>query len=196
MNTLKYLSVIIALLLIATAGLAQEQPMKQEHMMAQHGQMSMMERHEHMMAVMRDSTMMHMMMDSIATNHHMRTMMLQKMMQHVKSDTLRMMHMSRTMLQDKDMRSMMRRMMRGKPQMSERDNPDLIVKYKKQAKAVDIKQMESQIGLTKVKEVPELNMHFYKIQSKKSVDEAIEACQKESFVEYAEPNKKYKAQKK
>ena len=50
--------------------------------------------------------------------------------------------------------------------------------------------------MEQVKVIKELNLRVFKITSGKSVEEVIEHCKKEPFVEYAEPNLKYKTMKK
>jgi len=42
--------------------------------------------------------------------------------------------------------------------------------------------------------MPALKVRVYKFSSPKSIKEIIESCGKQAFVEYAEPNRIYKAQ--
>jgi hypothetical protein len=50
------------------------------------------------------------------------------------------------------------------------------------------------LGLQQIKEIPALRLRVYKSTSPKSIKEIIESCNKQAFVEYAEPNRMYKAQ--
>ncbi len=72
---------------------------------------------------------------------------------------------------------------------------EIIVKFKAGAEEVQVKAMQSEIGLKQIKTIPELNLKVFKITSQKSLQEVIQACQKLSFVEYAEPNQQYRTQK-
>ena len=72
---------------------------------------------------------------------------------------------------------------------------EIIVKFKAGAEEVQVKAMQSEIGLKQIKTIPELNLKVFKITSQKSLQEVIQACQKMSFVEYAEPNQQYRTQK-
>lgn len=178
-------------------------------------------KHKQMMEMMQDSTMMNMMMDHMAKDDQMRMMMMSKMMEACKSDSSKMMGMCKMMMEDKDMHSMMMKMMEGgmKEQMSEsmekpkqgseheRHHPkqasaeravpnEVLVKFKPEAKETQIKSMASEVGMEQVKFIKELNLRVFKITSGKSVKEVIEHCQKEPYVEYAEPNLKYKTMKK
>lgn len=72
---------------------------------------------------------------------------------------------------------------------------EILVKFKPQVEDVQIRAMESKIGLQQIKTIPALNLRVFKIASQKSLQEVIEACQKMPFVEYAEPNQKYRTQK-
>ena len=72
---------------------------------------------------------------------------------------------------------------------------EILVKFKPGVDETQVKALEAEIGLEQVKTIPVLNLRVFKITSQKSLQEAIAACQKMSFVEYAEPNQQYRAQK-
>ena len=52
----------------------------------------------------------------------------------------------------------------------------------------------TQLGLMQIKTIPALNLGVFKITSKKSLQEVIQACQEMSFVEYVEPNQQFRTQ--
>ena len=72
---------------------------------------------------------------------------------------------------------------------------EILVKFKAGVEDSQVKAMQSEIGLEQIKTIPELNLRVFKITSQKSLQEVIQACQKMSFVEYAEPNQQYRTQK-
>lgn len=159
-------------------------------------------KHAQMMEMMKDSTMMKQMMEHIASDYHMRKMMMMQMMSSVKSDSSKMMDMCKMMMEDREMHGMMKKMMGGgmmgngmmknDMQTTEKAAPKIIVKFKPETEESQIKNMEMESGLEKIKEIPELNMKVYRITSTKSVEEVIEACQKHPFVEYAEADQEYR----
>ncbi|MFQ5707865.1 MAG: hypothetical protein ACE5HO_10475 [bacterium] len=183
MQRLTFAALLISLLLMPLAAMAQERKMHEGK------QMQMME-------MMKDSTMMSMMMERIAKDDHMRMMMMQKMMKSAKGDQARMMQMCKAMVEDKDMHAMMMKMMAGEKQATENAAQEVLVKFKPDTKEVQIKAMAEEIGMQQVKEIKELNVRVFKVTGQKSLKEVIEHCQKEPFVEYAEPNQTYKMQKK
>ncbi|MFQ5677407.1 MAG: hypothetical protein ACE5G1_16075 [bacterium] len=72
---------------------------------------------------------------------------------------------------------------------------EILAKLKAGAEDSQVKAMQSEIGLKQIKTIPELNLRVFKITSQKSLQEVIQACQRMSFVEYAEPNQQYRTQK-
>jgi len=72
---------------------------------------------------------------------------------------------------------------------------EILVKFKVGVEDSQVNAMQAEIGLQQIKTIPELNLRVFKITSKKSLQEVIQACQKMSFVEYAEPNQQYRTQK-
>jgi hypothetical protein len=54
--------------------------------------------------------------------------------------------------------------------------------------------MAAELGLQEIKEIQALHMRVYKSSSPKLTQEIVESCSKRAFVEYAEPNRMYKAQ--
>ena len=72
---------------------------------------------------------------------------------------------------------------------------EILVKFKAGVDESQVKALVSEVGLKQVKTIPELNLRVFKISSQKSLEEVIAACQEQPFVEYAEPNQKYRTQK-
>ena len=72
---------------------------------------------------------------------------------------------------------------------------EILFKFKAGAEDSQVKALQSEIGLEQIKTIPALNLRVFKITSQKSLQEVIQACQEMSFVEYAEPNQQYRAQK-
>ena len=68
-----------------------------------------------------------------------------------------------------------------------------MVKFKTAASQAQIDSLTKELGFEKVKEIPELNIKVYKLAPGMSMDEAIQKCQKNSCVEYAEPDYQVKA---
>ena len=208
MKALSVLTLSASLLVFfVTAATSQENQMDQK-------------KHKQMMEMMKDSTMVSMMMEHMAKDDHLRSMMMSKMMEACKSDTSKMMDMCKMMMEDKDMHSTMMKMMQsgnmgqmsdsmGKSQQESEHQQhhqkkesaesaaanEVLIKFKPGTKEAQIKSMASEVGMQQVKFIKELNLGVFKITSGKSVDEVIEHCQKEPFVDYAEPNLKYKTMK-
>lgn len=189
------LTLMVGLLVSVTTGFSQEGMMGGKQQMMGQNMQQQMDRHQQMMSMMGDSTLMHMMMDSIATNQNMRMTMLSQMMQSVQSDPTQMRQMVQTMMQNQEMRSIMMQMLGSQSSNSENAAREVIVKFKPGVKASQISEMEKTVGLKKVKDISALNMQVFEITSQKSVAEAIKDLQKEPFVQYAEPNQTYKANK-
>ncbi len=184
MKRLTLAALTTILLILAVVAMAQERKMDRR-------------KHVQMMEMMRDSTMVNMMMEHMAKDNHMREMMMQKMMQSAKGDEAKMMAMCKAMIEDKDVHSRMMKMMDGEKQTAESAAAnEILIKFKPDVKDGQIESMASEVGLEQVKVIKELNLRVFEITSGKSVDEVIEHCRKEPFVEYAEPNLTYKAMKK
>ncbi|NIR51725.1 hypothetical protein GWO43_24425 [candidate division KSB1 bacterium] len=210
MKQLTFLIMAVSLLSISQVSMAQKKPTDPT-------------KQKQTMEMMQDSTMMSMMMEHIAKDDHMRNMMMHKMMQSVKGDEAEMMEICKAMIADQDMHSMMMKMMKGDMGMMEPESMqkqdekegheqhhqgqgsetqtsdsgrEVLIRFKPDAKAVQIKAMSEDIGMQQVKEIKALNLRVFKITSDKSLDEVIEHCKQEPFVEYAEPNQTYKTQEK
>jgi len=69
----------------------------------------------------------------------------------------------------------------------------LIVKFKDTATQAEIDSFGVDIGLQKVKDIPELNIKVYKLVLGMSMDKAIQKCQKNPCVQYAEPDYQVRA---
>lgn len=72
---------------------------------------------------------------------------------------------------------------------------EILVKFKPGVQAEQVRSMAEEIGLQEVKAMPQLSLRVFRITSQKSLEQAIAACQKQPFVEYAEPNQEYRTQK-
>ena len=188
---MKHLIIFFAmsgLLLFSKNGLSQDR-----------GQMSGM--HMQMMEIMKDSSMMKMMMAHIASDDQMRKMMMHQMMASAKGDSSKMMDMCNMTMKDHAMHGMMMKMMdknmmssgimKGDMQTAENSAPEIIVKFKPGTAEAQIKEMEMEGGLERIKDIPGLNMKVYRVTAKTNVAEVIESCQKHPFVVYAETNQKY-----
>ena len=82
------------------------------------------------------------------------------------------------------------------PSVAEVESPkEILVKFKAGADDRQIRAMQSEIGLEQIKTIPALNLRAFRITSQKSLEAAIQACQRMSFVEYAEPNQQVRTQK-
>ncbi len=183
MKRLSFTAIIAILFVLNLAGLAQEKTIDRRPQ-------------THMLSMLKDSTMMDMMMKQIAKDDHMRMMMLHKMMQSAKGEKGKMMEMCNAMVQDKDLHSTMMKMMETETQTTENVGLEILVKFKPDVDEAQINSMSAEIGLQQIKEIRELNLRVFKITSKKSLIDVIAHCQKEPFVEYAEPNQQFKTQKK
>lgn len=180
MKQLTFSVLIINFLVFAVTGIAQEKKMDQKK------QAQMM---------MKDSTMLNMMMENIAKDDHLRVQMMQKMIQSAKGDQAEMAALCKAMVEDEDMHSLMMKMMGSEAQTTEGAAQEVLVKFKPDTGEDQIKAMASEIGMLQVKEIKALNIRVFKITSQKSLEEVIKHCERESFVEYAEPNQTYQTQK-
>ncbi|RMD60684.1 hypothetical protein D6833_09295 [Candidatus Parcubacteria bacterium] len=147
--------------------------------------------------VMQDSVLVEQVMEQVAGNEKLRLKMMRKMMDAVKSNDSDMMAMCKAMLGDEEMHRMMMKTMRQNMRSTRHRSAarEVLVKFKPDAKEAQIESLASEIGMQQVKVIKELRLRVFRITSDKSVKEVIEACQKEPFVEYAEPNQRYKTQK-
>jgi Fervidolysin N-terminal prodomain len=143
--------------------------------------MMMQQKHAQMMEMMKDSTMVNAMMDHIVSDSHLRTTMMRKLAEFAKTDA--------------SVMTEMHKMMQGESAAQTSAEKEVLIKFKPSVKSAQIKAMESEFGLQQIKEIPALNVRVYRITSTKTVKEVIENCGKHAFVEYAEPNYKYKTQK-
>ncbi len=107
-----------------------------------------------------------------------------------------MMGMCRMMMQNEGAHKMMMQMMGPEKKASAIDNaPEILVKFKQGIKDSQITAMSTNIGLQQIKEIKPLRLRVFRVTSGKSVQDVIKACQKEPFVEYAEPNRTYQTKK-
>lgn len=147
------------------------------------------------MELMKDSAMVKVMMDQIAANSHLRIMMMQKMIHHAKADSTGKMAMCKMMTDDKEMQASLTKLLHEQKQDSPSAAEEIIIKFNSEVKDVQVSALESEAGLKQIKVIPELNLRIFQITSSKSADEVIAICEKKPFVEYAEPNYKFKALK-
>jgi hypothetical protein len=99
------------------------------------------------------------------------------------------------MIEDEDMHSLMMEKIINETQTSEGEVGEVIIKFKPGTEEEQIKAMASRIGMFQVKEIKALNLLVFTIPSDKSMEEVIKHCEKETFVEYDEPNQTYRTQK-
>lgn len=137
--------------------------------------------HAQMMEMLKDSTLMSTMIDHIVSESRMRTMMMRKLAEFAKTDA--------------SVMTEMHKMMSGEGAAQASAEKEVLIKFKPGTKSTQIKAMESELGLKQIKEIPALHVRVYRITSAETVSEVIENCEKHAFVEYAEPNVKYKTQK-
>ena len=134
------------------------------------------QKRHHLMEMMKDSTMVNLIIEHIAKDEQLSMKMMSKLKEAGRSLTS-----TPTSAAQK--------------QKPSKDSAEVLVKFKPNTKEEQIKGMAEEIGMLEVKKIKELNLRVFKITSNKSVDEVIHHCQRESFVEYAEPNQSYKSKK-
>ena len=64
----------------------------------------------------------------------------------------------------------------------------IIVKFEAGTSQAAIDSLASDLGLQKVKDIPELFIKIYKLPPGMKIERAIEMCQKNQHVRYAEPD--------
>ena len=74
------------------------------------------------------------------------------------------------------------------PKTQNSSNNQIIIKFKPSVSQSKIDSLAKNWGLVQLKDIPELNLRVYKIESTKSVDDVIQKCSKDSNIVYAEPN--------
>lgn len=73
--------------------------------------------------------------------------------------------------------------------------PEILVKFKPGVDEAEIAALSAELGLEQVKVIAAIRLRVFKITSGKSVQEVISACEKQPFVEYAEPNQRVNIKK-
>lgn len=149
--------------------------------------------------MLKDSASVNMVMNNIAARPALRQVMMQKILHEIESDSAQTRAIWEAIMQNRNFRTMAMNLSqedaRVPEKASESKGPEIIVKFKPGTEQNKIKEMESEIGLRQVKEISALRMKVYQVISEKSINEAIVACQKKAFVEYAEPNQRLQTQK-
>ena len=69
----------------------------------------------------------------------------------------------------------------------------LIIKFKTTTSQSAIDSLTAEMGLQRVKDIPELNIKVYKLAPGMNMEKAIKKCQKNPHVEYAEPDYQVRA---
>ncbi len=72
---------------------------------------------------------------------------------------------------------------------------EVLVKFRPGTKAEQIEKLAAELGLEPIKEIAPLRIRVFRITSDRTLKDVLAACQKQPFVEYAEPNQKVGAQK-
>lgn len=67
---------------------------------------------------------------------------------------------------------------------------EILVKFKTGTRAAQIEKLVSELGLEQIKTIPALRLRVFSVISNKSLKDVVKACEKQPFVEYAEPNQK------
>lgn len=80
--------------------------------------------------------------------------------------------------------------LRVAPKRARNREREILVKFKQGTEETQIGKLASELGLQQIKTIPALRLRVFNVTSNKSLQEVIEACQKQTFVEYAEPNQK------
>ncbi|MFQ5675825.1 MAG: YncE family protein, partial [bacterium] len=73
--------------------------------------------------------------------------------------------------------------------------PEILVKFKPGVEEAQITALSAELGLEQIKVIAALRLRVFKLTSGKGVQEVITACEKQPFVEYAEPNQRVNIKK-
>jgi len=71
---------------------------------------------------------------------------------------------------------------------------EILIKFKPGTAEETVQSLTTEVGLEKVKDIPEIGVGVYRITSGISVEEAVQKCQQNPQVEYAEPNYEYRVE--
>ena len=69
----------------------------------------------------------------------------------------------------------------------------IIVRFETTASQSAIDSLTAELGFEKIKDIPELNVKVYKLPAGMKIERAIEMCQKNPHVRYAEPDYQVRA---
>jgi len=70
---------------------------------------------------------------------------------------------------------------------------EVFIKFKKDASPSEIDSFTEQLGLTKVKSQPGINVSVFRLPAGQNVEEVVKLCSNSSFVEYVEPTQSVQA---
>ncbi len=70
---------------------------------------------------------------------------------------------------------------------------EVFIKFRKDASPSEIDSLTKELGLTKIKSHPEINVDVFKLSSEQSVSEVVKLCSNISFIEYIEPTQSVRA---
>ena len=73
-------------------------------------------------------------------------------------------------------------------QQLENTTNQLIIRFKDTASQAAIDSLTAEMNLQHVSDIPELNIKVYKLASGMTLEKAIQGCQKNPHVQYAEPD--------
>lgn len=75
-------------------------------------------------------------------------------------------------------------------------NQQIIVKFKTEITSSEIKNLQKEFGLKRVKEIAPLRLKIYELPAGVKMRDVLKKMKKIAYIEYAEPNVKYKILKK
>ncbi len=64
---------------------------------------------------------------------------------------------------------------------------EVFIKFRKDANLSEINSLTKELGLTRVKSHPEINVDVFRLSEDQSVSEVVQVCSNVSFIEYIEP---------
>ncbi|RMD92359.1 MAG: hypothetical protein D6814_16980 [Calditrichaeota bacterium] len=133
--------------------------------------------------VLADSNSVNLLLDKILGDKTLRTQLLNKLA-----------HASR---QDPSLRKALQRTLSSAvPQnISQKASQQILVKFKPGVRVEQIRNMEREMGLQRVKEIKQLNIVVYRIPQNKSLKQVLQYCEQQPFVQYAEQDQTYRTLK-
>lgn len=133
-------------------------------------------------------------MSQIAADDSLRSAMLSQMIQTIQSDSTKMQAFLGTLLADGQTRSLVRGMLANPGQVAVGSGEEILIKFKSGADEAQIKELAAEFGLQQIRSIPQLRVRVFRVGSAQNLKSVIASCQKKTYVEYVEPNQKYKTQ--